>query len=150
MKSGISRDKTKFIRTKENGAGDGPADTCLKQDRTRCRRGRVSRIETVGPLLTPLQTPREYTNSSARAEQRTTGIYIRVPATTLYPREPVTCEGKERHERELLTRSVRPYTKCTISPCSVSSYQKIKEKSDDGIESHHRGYYMYKVKRNVL
>ncbi|TGZ32355.1 hypothetical protein DBV15_07208 [Temnothorax longispinosus] len=39
-------------------------------------------------------------------------------------------DGKERHKRELLTRSVRPYTKCTISPCSVTKNKKKREKEN--------------------
>jgi len=133
----IERDKTKFIRMKEKWNG-GPADTCLKRDRTR---GRASRTKSSSCAIA---NPREHTSSSARAEQRTTGIYIRVAARFIRGNLLPAGEEKERHEKELLTRSVRPYTKCTISPCSVI---KKGRKNDDDIESRRRGYY---IKQNIL
>lgn len=74
-----------------------------------------------------------------RAEPRIAGIYIRVAAREPLSRGNLLPEGerKERRERELLTKSVRPYTKCTISPRSVTE----EEKNDGGIEPRRRRRY---------
>lgn len=130
--------KQKFIRTKESGA----ADTCLKQDRMRCRDG-VSRTKSSSYTTA---NPRERTSSSARVEQRTTGIYIRVAARDALSGEPVTCgRGKEAAWKETPDKIRQALYK--MYNLTVLRYQRIRKKkwrhwtAPPGI--------LHKVKRNV-
>jgi len=125
------------------------ADTRLKQHCTRCRHG-IS-IEDRDGVLFLYHCKPTWAYELERSSWATDHGYLHKSGCSwCFIRRNLLPAGdeKERHEKELLTRSVRPYIKCTISPCTVT---KKKERKNNGVERRlGAGDIIYKVKRNIL